>query len=178
MKVRALHVYLPALTAFGLLVPVMTGSAAGAPSAARATSGYVWPLAPPHPVARPFHPPPTPYGRGHRGVDLGAATASPVRAANAGTVVFAGELAGRGVVSIEHSDGLRTTYEPMSATVHRGDRVRPGQPLGLLRAGHDCRSQRFKVCLHWGARRGKLEYIDPLGLLAGGRVRLLPWREP
>ncbi|HEX5404843.1 MAG TPA: M23 family peptidase, partial [Pseudonocardiaceae bacterium] len=32
---------------------------------------FHWPLAPPHPVLRPFQAPSTPYGPGHRGVDLG-----------------------------------------------------------------------------------------------------------
>lgn len=178
MNVRVLPVWLAATAAAGLLAPAAAPSVTSAPPPVGAAHGYVWPLPPPHPVTRPFHPPPTPYGRGHRGVDLGAAATTPVSAANAGTVVFAGKVAGRGVVSVQHEDGLRTTYEPVSATVHRGDRVRAGQVVAVLRAGHDCRSQRFKVCLHWGARRGEKEYVDPLGLLAGGRVRLLPWREP
>ncbi|MQA09527.1 MAG: peptidoglycan DD-metalloendopeptidase family protein [Pseudonocardiaceae bacterium] len=136
---------------------------------------FSWPLAPPHPVLRRFERPATPYGPGHRGVDLGGSRATEVLAAGAGVVIFAGPLAGRGVVSVEHAGGLRTTYEPVTATVRRGQRVRRGEVIGRLAVGHpECAAA---ACLHWGVRRGE-EYLDPLRLVAaGGRVRLLPWHE-
>lgn len=84
---------------------------------------------------------------------------------------FAGQLAGRGVISIEHAGGLRTTYEPVTATVRVGDRVTAGESIGRLVAGHPgCPAV---ACLHWGLRRGDT-YLDPLTLLGLGRVRLLP----
>lgn len=123
-------------------------------------------------VLRPFEPPSSEFGPGHRGVDLSGAPGEQVRSAGAGTVRFAGLLADRPVVSIEHSGGLRTTYEPVHATVQAGQAVARGQPIGSLEPGHPgCPAD---TCLHWGARRGS-EYLDPLGLLGGGRVRLLPW---
>lgn len=80
-------------------------------------------------------------------------------------------VAGRGVVSIDHGGGLRTTYEPLIAQVSAGQRVALGAVIGLLLPGHTgCAG----ACLHWGLRRGA-EYLDPLGLLTSGRVRLLPW---
>lgn len=130
---------------------------------------FAWPLAPPHPVIRPFQPPSTPYGPGHRGVDLGTQQDAPVLAAGAGVVAFAGTVAGRGVVSIDHAGGIRTTYEPVAAVVTPGQRVDLGTVIGKLTAGH-CP----QACLHWGARRGE-EYLDPLGLLSTGQVRLKPW---
>jgi hypothetical protein len=72
---------------------------------------FVWPVDPPQ-VVRRFDPPPQPWLAGHRGVDLAAPPGSIVRAAGAGTIAFAGRIAGRGVVSVAHSNGLRTTYEP------------------------------------------------------------------
>ena len=54
--------------------------------------------------------------------------ASPCRAAREGTVVFAGQVAGRGVVSVQHPDGLRTTYEPVQPGVAAGARVGRGEP--------------------------------------------------
>ena len=85
-------------------------------------------------------------------------------------VVFAGPLAGRGVVSVDHPGGLRTTYEPVRAVVTPGQRVLRGQQIGLLESGHaGCAAA---ACLHWGLRRGQ-DYLDPLRLLSG-RVRLLP----
>jgi murein DD-endopeptidase MepM/ murein hydrolase activator NlpD len=130
-------------------------------------------LAAPHPVVRPFKPPATQYGPGHRGVDLGGQPGEPVLAAGDGVVVFAGSLAGRGVVSIDHGGGLRTTYEPLTVVVSAGRRVERGTVIGQLAPGHEgC--VKAPACLHWGARRGR-EYLDPLGLLSSGHVRLLPW---
>ena len=136
---------------------------------------FGWPLAPPHPVLRQFEAPSTPYGPGHRGVDLGGSVGEPVLAAAAGVVVFAGTVASRGVVSVDHPNGLRTTYEPLTPAVTAGQRVTAGAVLGHLRPGHPgCAGA--PACLHWGVRRGE-EYLDPLGLIAAGRVRLLPWEE-
>jgi hypothetical protein len=86
-------------------------------------------------------------------------------------VTFAGPLAGRGVVVVTHGDGTRTTYEPVVATVTRGDRVRAGDALGRLSAvGSHCLPL---ACLHWGRRRGDV-YLDPMLLLSPGPARLLP----
>jgi murein DD-endopeptidase MepM/ murein hydrolase activator NlpD len=131
---------------------------------------YVWPVDLPH-VVRSFDPPPQPWLRGHRGVDLAAAAAAPIRAAGAGTVTYAGALAGRGVVTVTHANGLRTTYEPLTPSVSVGDHVTPGQPIGALVPGHPgCPAA---ACLHWGLRDGDT-YLDPLALLGRGPVRLLP----
>jgi murein DD-endopeptidase MepM/ murein hydrolase activator NlpD len=131
-------------------------------------------------VARRFLPPPTPYGRGHRGVDLVSAAGTPVAAAGAGTVVYAGMLAGRGVVSVRHADGLRTTYEPVRALVAVGTVVARGTVLGTLDAGHGgCGAP---ACLHWGLRwahppgAAREQYLDPLLLVGLGRTRLWPTR--
>jgi murein DD-endopeptidase MepM/ murein hydrolase activator NlpD len=131
---------------------------------------FVWPVPSPL-VVRAFDPPPEPWLAGHRGVDLAAPPGSPVLSAGPGTVVFAGRVSGRGVVSVAHADGLRTTYEPVEPVVRIGDALIPGQPLGTLSAGHPgCPAA---ACLHWGLRRGDA-YLDPLALLGRGRVRLLP----
>jgi hypothetical protein len=82
-------------------------------------------------------------------------------------------LAGRGVVVVDHGS-TRTTYEPVHATVRVGDVLALGQPIGTLElAGSHC----FPVaCLHWGWRRGST-YLDPLLLVGGGPIVLLPlWR--
>ncbi|WP_322098311.1 M23 family metallopeptidase [Nakamurella alba] len=131
------------------------------------------PLAGPLSVLAPFDPPEHRYRPGHRGVDLGAPVAATVRASAAGRVVYAAPLAGRGVVSVEHASGLRTTYEPVTAAVRRGDRVDAGTVLGALEAGHArCAPA---TCLHWGARLPDGSYVDPMLLLAPPEVRLEPW---
>jgi murein DD-endopeptidase MepM/ murein hydrolase activator NlpD len=127
-------------------------------------------------VVTPFRAPSHPYGPGHRGVDLGGAPDGPVLAARDGTVVFAGPVGGRDLVSVLHDDGLRTTYEPVLPVVETGAVIRAGEVIGLLRPGHaGCAGQ---VCLHWGVRRDRNEYLDPLVLLRPPRVRLLPVPSP
>lgn len=124
-------------------------------------------------VATPFRPPATRYGTGHRGVDLASEPGTPILAAGDGVVVFAGRLADRGVVSIEHAGGLRTTYEPVTARVAAGDRVRRGTSIGVLEPGHPgCPAE---ACLHLGARLPDRIYLDPLALFRTWEVRLKPW---
>lgn len=135
------------------------------------TDAFAAPL--PLTVVTPFRPPVTRYGAGHRGVDLAAEAGATVLAAADGAVVFAGPLAGRGVVSIEHGGGLRTTYEPVHALVEAGDLVRRGQPIAVVEAGHGpCAPA---VCLHLGARLPDRVYLDPLALFRPWHVRLKPW---
>ena len=132
---------------------------------------FQWPLSGDVVVTRPFDPPPRRWLPGHRGVDLAGSPEAVVRAAGAGVVRFAGPVAGRGVVSVDHPGGLRTTYEPVTPAVAVGDRVEAGDPIGTLAAGHaGCP---VAACLHWGLRQGSL-YLDPLSLLGLGGYRLLP----
>ncbi|MEV6595244.1 M23 family metallopeptidase [Actinoplanes sp. NPDC051346] len=132
---------------------------------------FQWPI-PGTAITRHFDPPPEPWLAGHRGVDLAATPSTPVRSAGAGTVIFTGTVAQRGVVSIAHPGGLRTTYEPLTMiSLRAGDTVQAGQAIGTLSPGHPgCPAP---ACLHWGLRRGA-DYLDPLTLLGLGQVRLLP----
>ncbi|WP_366181381.1 M23 family metallopeptidase [Actinomyces timonensis] len=136
---------------------------------------YAWPTGGPVAVVEGFDPPAVAWGQGHRGVDLAVAAGSPVRAAGAGTVAFAGMVAGRPVVSIDHADGIRTTYEPVAPTVAAGDAVGAGQVIGTLLPGH--RSDGVDA-LHWGARTGRKTYINPLRLLRPPVIRLKPAAPP
>jgi len=132
----------------------------------------VWPLDPRPEVVRGFDPPRSAYSAGHRGADLRARVGQQVHAALEGEVVYAATLAGRGVVVVSHG-ATRTTYEPVEASVHRGDRVATGEVVGTLQwSGSHCLPL---ACLHWGLRRGDA-YLDPLTLVGGPRpVRLYPW---
>jgi murein DD-endopeptidase MepM/ murein hydrolase activator NlpD len=122
-------------------------------------------------VVRPFIRPRGLYGAGHRGIDLAGQAGAAVRVVDAGRVTHIGLVAGRGTVSVLHPSGLRSTYEPVSARVTVGQAVQRGAVLGALTSdGSHCTPD---ACLHLGAMRGT-EYVDPLGLLERGRVRLLP----
>ncbi len=128
-----------------------------------------WPLLPPDVVAG-FDPPESTWGAGHRGVDLAGRPGQPVRAALPGRIAFAGTIAGRPVVTVSHG-ATRTTYEPVATTLPRGTRVAAGSVIGSLGvAGSHCFPA---ACLHWGWIRDET-YLDPLRLVAGGPVRLLP----
>jgi murein DD-endopeptidase MepM/ murein hydrolase activator NlpD len=155
----------------GAAVVPAPAAAASPPSSPSPAGAWVLPLT--GSLTRGFDPPADPFGRGHRGVDLAGSPGEPVRAAGDGVVVFAGMLAGRPVISIEHPGGLRTTYEPVEPAVAAGRPVTRGSVIGTLVAGHaGCP---VAACLHWGVRRGEI-YLDPLRLLHPPRVRLLPWR--
>ncbi|WP_418345643.1 M23 family metallopeptidase [Rhodococcus pyridinivorans] len=144
-----------------------------APGPGSADAGrFVWPLDPRPVVSRQFDPPEQNWLPGHRGVDLDAHVGQTVVAAGDGVVAFAGVVAGKPVVSVDHEGGLRTTYEPVEAAVAAGRRVTRGDPIGTVVAGHDgCASP---ACLHWGLRRGRADYLDPLPLVERPVIRLLP----
>lgn len=138
--------------------------------------GRAWPVGIRPAVLRGWEPPATVYGRGHRGVDLAAPAGAPVRAVAAGRVSFAGRVAGRGVVSVALTGtDLRTTYEPVTASVEKGEEVEAGEVVGTVApTGSHCTT----ACVHWGLRRGET-YLDPLSLLPPwllhrGPSRLLP----
>ena len=155
-------------------VPPVAAPAApgqGPATGSRPASRWSWPLSPRPAVLRGFDRPERQWSAGHRGVDLAAQPGQPVLAAADGVVAFVGTVAGRGVVSVRHRGGWRTTYEPLSPVVTVGRPVRRGDRLGVLAttAGH-CVP---RTCLHWGALLGS-GYRDPLTLFTYRRPVLLP----
>jgi murein DD-endopeptidase MepM/ murein hydrolase activator NlpD len=134
---------------------------------------YAWPVQ--GPVIRGFEPPPNPFASGHRGIDIGAPFGSDMAAAQDGIVAFAGWVGGSLFVSIDHDDGVRTTYSWLSGiSVVLGDAVTQGQVVGQTGQGHPGSATPH---LHFGARVGST-YIDPLLLLlpgsVGGFIHLAP----
>nr|WP_274615855.1 M23 family metallopeptidase [Nesterenkonia sp. YGD6] len=149
------------------MTPASAGSSAVEPFSAGRSSPTMaqapWRL----PVAadelRPFARPPSPWGPGHRGVDLGPlSVGATIRAPTDGEVSFTGVVVDRPVLSIRHGKGHLSSFEPVETTLEVGDRVSAGDPAGTLAAssGH-CDAP----CLHWGVRLYG-EYINPL-LLTG-----------
>lgn len=145
----------------------MTATAPADPETVRgpAFGSYAWPVT--GPVIRGFEPPPDPYSAGHRGIDIAAPLGTDVRAAQGGAVAFAGWVGGSLFVSIDHADGVRTTYSWLSAvTVRRGQVVAKGAVIGASGHGH---IEVSTPHLHFGARVGTT-YIDPMLLLGSGNV--------
>lgn len=156
----------------GAAAGVAAGSAAPGPRTP-AVVVYDWPTGAPADVERGFDRPAMRWSTGHRGVDLRVSPGEPVLAASDGVVAFAGSVAGRWVISIDHADGIRTTYEPVVPALPRGAVVRMGEVIGHLdaSASHCAPAS----CLHWGARRGGDDYLDPLSLLRVAVIRLYPY---
>lgn len=154
-----------------ILVTATVAFPAQAATSSQPAGDGTWPLSPQPEVVSRFAPPASTWGAGHRGVDLAGQPGQVVRAALPGRVTFAGRLAGRGVVVVSHG-ATRTTYEPVTAQVRRGDEVRAEATLGALELfGSHCFP---RACLHWGLLEGDT-YLDPLTLVGAGPVRLLPW---
>jgi murein DD-endopeptidase MepM/ murein hydrolase activator NlpD len=160
----------PAVSGAGgpvLAVPAVPGPAG--------PHGWSWPLTPGPAVLRAFDPPPKPWLSGHRGVDLEAsAFGVPVTAPASGTVSFVGVVVDRPVITLDHGNGLRSSFEPVQSELARGAHVAEGGSLGLLMPGH-CDAL---PCLHWGVRRGE-DYVNPLAFVMDLRPSvLLPPLDP
>lgn len=159
-----------------ILTPVAAHAAAHGAAGDAADHRAVWPVDP-HSIVAPYEPPECMFCAGHRGVDLGVAPMEPVKAVLSGTVSFAGMLAGRRVLVVD--DGRhRVTYEPVTASVGRGDVVTAGDLIGSVDlAGSHCFPD---ACLHVGLIEDATDdYLDPVSLFpASAPARLLPlWAE-
>jgi len=120
------------------------------------------------PVVDPFRAPAHTYGPGNRGLEYATRPGQPVHAVGEGRVAFAGPVAGRLVVSIDHPDGLRSSLTGLATVaVTRGATVVGGDVVGT--AGST---------LHLGVRRDGT-YLDPASLFAAGAgVHLVPLDDP
>ncbi|MGH3744329.1 MAG: M23 family metallopeptidase [Mycobacteriales bacterium] len=97
--------------------------------------GLLWPT--PGPVTSPFGyrvDPVTGKYALHAGLDIGAPTGARIRAAKAGTVIFAGQETGYGnYTCIDHGGGFSTCYAHQSKQlVTVGETVAQGQVIGLV----------------------------------------------
>ena len=144
----------------GSPAPAAAAPAAAAPADAQHGT-WSWPVSGAHALARPYVAPAGRYGAGHRGIDIRAPVGASVLAPADGIVHFAGFVVDRPVLSLEHADGVLSSFEPVQTALVAGDRVSRGQVIGTLLPGH-CAS----ACLHLGARVGG-EYANPLLFLGG-----------
>ncbi|HEX6257740.1 MAG TPA: M23 family metallopeptidase [Euzebyales bacterium] len=105
-------------------------------------------------------------GRLHRGIDIAAAAGTPIRAAQDGTVRFAGWKGGYGYTAdIAHGGGLTTRAAHQSELlVRRGQRVRRGQIIGRVGSTGSSTGPH----LHF-EMAGRGEELDPLEILPARR---------
>lgn len=141
-----------------LFITVLIGSTnlMTAPHVSAEPGGWLWPVEASPQVTRPFALD-TPYGPGHRGIDIAAKPGSEVVAPAAGVVRFSGFVVDRPVLSIQHADGALTSYEPVVSDLHPGAPVLAGQRIGTLSPDH---RHTPEGALHVGLRQ-EGAYLDP-----------------
>jgi murein DD-endopeptidase MepM/ murein hydrolase activator NlpD len=121
------------------------------------SSGLIWPVSGPVTSGFGFR-----WGRMHEGIDIGAASGTPIHAAAGGTVIWAGWLGGYGnLVVIDHHNSLATAYGHQSAIATAvGASVSQGQVIGYVGStGHSTGPH-----LHFEVRVNGTP-VDPLGYL-------------
>jgi murein DD-endopeptidase MepM/ murein hydrolase activator NlpD len=129
------------------------------------------------PIVRRFEPPARPFGPQHLGIDFAAQPGTPVRAAGAGVVAFAGLVGRSRAVGIEHPGARRTTYSYLKRlVVTAGTPVRRGEVLGFSGGegpGHG------RELVHFGYRvNGRPEDPAPLFERPRPRISLAPMDAP
>lgn len=163
---RALALPLVLLLA-GLTQPGSGHDGPGRAAAVVMSSGtWSWPV---HgPLIRGFDPPESPYGSGHRGIDIAVPIGTVVRAPEAVTVAFAGKVGGHLFVTLDHGGELTSTYSWLTSTmVRKGDAVARGQAFASSGPGHP---GAIVAHLHLGVRLGGA-YVDPLLYLEAAGVQ-------
>jgi Peptidase family M23 len=152
-------------TRVGVLVAFAVAGVLALGSAHPAAGAATWLRPVAGPVARGFRAPLTRYGAGHLGVDFAAVPGTPVRAAGAGTIAFAGVVAHTRHVMVRHAGGLRTSYSFLaSIRVHVGAVVARGAVLGTTGGTGE---RHAAGVLHFGLRIGD-EFVDPMQLFTPG----------
>lgn len=133
---------------------------AGSPlvAAGREAPGFVQYVEPSTAAVIDFFRPPSRFaGPGNRGWQY-AAHDPDVTAAADGVVRFAGSIGGEFYITIDHDDGLRTTYSFLDdVVVAEGQAVAQGELIASAQAG-----------LHFGVKRGS-HYLDPEVLLEASK---------
>ena len=132
---------------------------------ASAAGDWRWPVT--GPVIEPFDAPASPYGTGHRGIDIATPLGTPVQAPAPAVVAFAGPVGGSLFVTLDHGGGLESTYSWLSGLgVRRGDVVAAGATIASSGPGHPGVTPAH---LHFGVKRDGA-YVDPLDYLLPGSV--------
>jgi murein DD-endopeptidase MepM/ murein hydrolase activator NlpD len=120
----------------------------------------IWPVD--GPVVSGFGPR---WGRAHEGIDIAAPAGTPIRAADAGSVVLLQSESGSGgygnFVCLDHGGGLQTCYAHLSSfATSSGQGVSQGSVIGYV----GCTGHCYGDHLHFEVRVGGAP-TDPLGYL-------------
>ena len=155
------------------VVPLLLALSLAPTPTVAAEAGWPWPVT--GPILRGFDPPDSPYGSGHRGIDIVTSPGTPVLAPADGVVAFAGQVGGRLFLTLDHGGGLESTYSWLdSVLVRRGEPVARGATVATSGWGH---VDALVPHLHMGVKRDDV-YLDPLSLLepisVGAFIRLAP----
>src|SRR5688500_14892690 len=131
-----------------------------------AAASWTWPVS--GEVITPYRNGTDPYASGqHRGIDIAAPAGTPVAAATAGEVRFAGPAGSSGLtVSIRTGDGYDTSYLHLSSlAVRAGAHVDPGDRIGAV--GTTGIRSATEPHLHFGVRDAgsRYAYHDPMKFL-------------
>ena len=146
-----------------ILIPLLVALvlAVGGQTPAPATGLWTWPVT--GPILRGFDPPDSPYGSGHRGIDIGTAVGTAIVAPAAGVVSFAGKVGGQLFLTIAHGGAVQSTASWLTdVLVHEGDTVEEGQVVAHTGWGHPTEPLPH---LHFSVRLDGV-YVDPLDYLA------------
>lgn len=127
-------------------------------------------------LENPFLVPQTFTGTKHRGVDLvpigrGEESLIPIVAPTFGVVSFRGVVVNRPVLTIDHLNGLKSSFEPVESALLVGDVVQKGEPVGFLKTP-DQYEHCFVTCLHFGVRLND-KYVNPMLLIGGLKPSIL-----
>ena len=126
-------------------------------SSSHSSSGFIWPVN--GPVVSPFG---MRWGRLHTGIDIAVGYGTPIHAAAAGRVIYAGWMDGYGnLVFVDHGNGISTGYAHQSSiAVSNGQTVSQGELIGYV----GCTGHCFGPHLHFEVRVNG-NPVDPLGYL-------------
>lgn len=135
---------------------------------------WIWPVAGVRDVANPYRAPAHEYGAGHRGIDMATARDGAVLAPADGIVAFRGTVVDRPLLTIEHSGGYVSTFEPLDSQLAPGDLVAAGDRIGTVAVG----GHALPGTLHLGVRLNGA-YLNPMILFGPvPRAVLLPCCAP
>lgn len=103
------------------------------------------------------------YGSGHRGVDFQLAPYSEINSPADGTLVFAGKVVNRNVVTLRTESGL-ASFEPACTNFSIGEQIKQGEPFAFhCQAGPDY-EYHCQNCVHFSAR-DEYGYLSPMQLI-------------